>query len=90
MGLAEMLAGTSTHPARHTEEAEHADSRMHAENSLRAAHEAMQRGSYAEAHDHMSDWSEHCKKINYDKASEPQGDSKDEASRGLVVVQHGR
>lgn len=61
--------------------------RQLAETSLRAAHEAMQRGQYSEACNHMSDWAQHNSRSDYNQPSPGQRDRDgDDDASGLVIV----
>lgn len=86
-GLADMLATESgPAPDERTEYAD-ADYRKLAEESLKAAHSAMQRGQYAEACDHMSDWKSHHEKYAYNQPSMGQSDADgDDDASGLLIV----
>lgn len=86
-GLAEMLATESGPNPEQREEYADTNHRQLAEESLRAAHQAMQRGQYSEAHDHMSDWAEHCKKVDYNQPSPGQKDAEgDDDASSLIIV----
>lgn len=87
-GLGESLAAHGPMPEERGEASE-TDYRKLCEESLKAAHAAMQRGQYAEAHDHMAAWSEHYKKTAYDEPSPPQHDEDgDDDARGMIVIGH--
>ena len=86
-GLGEMLATESGPDPSDRGEYAKANYRQLAEESLRAAHSAMQRGQFAEAHDHMAAWSEHHKRIDYNQPDPGQRDAEgdDDASDMLIV-----